>query len=269
LFATKPIWKVPACVGVPESLSPEKVTPLGSVPEEVIVGVGLPVAVTVKDPGDPTAKVVEDAEVISGAVPTFKVKDWLAPEPTPLAALTVIGKVPPAVGSPDKVAVPSPLSTKLTPFGNVPVSDNAAVGKAEVVTVKLFDEPSANEAELAEVMDGAWSIVRVKDWVALGLTPLEAMMVIGYAPPVDAAGVPDKVAVPLECTTNVTPEGSDPASVMLDTGFPVVVTVKLPEDPTVKVAEDVEVTDGAWSTVKVKVCVALGLTPLLALKVAE
>jgi hypothetical protein len=39
-----------------------------------MAGIGLPVAVTVNEPGDPTAKVAEDAEVMAGATPTVKVK---------------------------------------------------------------------------------------------------------------------------------------------------------------------------------------------------
>jgi len=75
----------------------------------------------------------------------------------------VIGKVPPCVGVPDKAAVPLPLSTKLTPFGKVPVSESDGVGKPDVMTVKLPDEPSSNVAEPVEVIAGAWSTVRVKD----------------------------------------------------------------------------------------------------------
>ena len=86
-------------------------------------------------------------------------------------------------------------------------------------------------------------------------------------PPVPAAGVPDKVAVPLAWATKLTPEGKDPVSAIVDVGLPVEVTVKLPEDPTVKVVEDAEVMAGAKSTVKVKDCVAFGLTPFVALMV--
>jgi len=63
-------------------------------------------------------------------------------------------------------------------------------------------------------------------------------------PPVPAAGVPDNVAVPLTCATNVTPEGKVPDSPSVEAGLPVEVTVKLPEDPTVNVAEDPDVIAG-------------------------
>ena len=71
-------------------------------------------------------------------------------------------------------------------------------------------------------------------------------------PPVPGAGVPDKVAVPLAWATKLTPVGKDPVSPIVDTGLPVEITVKLPEDPTVKVVDDAEVMAGAASTVRVK-----------------
>ena len=39
--------------------------------------------------------------------------------------------------------------------------------------------PTVKVVELPEVMAGAWSTVSVKLWVASGLTPLVAVMVIG------------------------------------------------------------------------------------------
>ncbi len=85
----------------------------------------------------------------------------------------------PAAGVPDRVAVPSPLSVKVTPLGNVPVSLSAAVGLPVDVTVKVPDDPSMKVVSFADVMAGAASTVRVKDWVASGLTPLLAVMVSG------------------------------------------------------------------------------------------
>ena len=136
-----------------------------------------------------------------------------------------------------------------------------------MVTVKLFDDPSTNDVEAADVMPGAWSTVSVNDWLASGLTPFVALMVSGYVPPVPAAGVPDRVAVPLAWATKVTPAGRDPVLETVAAGLPVVITVKLPEDPTVKVVEDADVIAGAASTVKVNDWVAFGLTPFEALKV--
>lgn len=67
LLAVKEIWKLPDCVGVPDNTPPEKVTPVGSVPDSAIVGVGKPVAVTVKVLNVPEAKVVLLALVMAGA----------------------------------------------------------------------------------------------------------------------------------------------------------------------------------------------------------
>jgi hypothetical protein len=67
------------------------VTPLGSAPVSVRVGVGDPVVVTVKLPAVPTVNVVLAALVIAGgAWFTFNVKLWLVAVPTPLLAVIVI-----------------------------------------------------------------------------------------------------------------------------------------------------------------------------------
>lgn len=54
-------------------------------------------------------------------------------------------------------------------------------------------------------------------------------------PPVPAAGVPESVAVPLPLLVNITPEGRVPVRESVALGEPVVVKVKLPLVPTVKV----------------------------------
>ena len=64
-----------------------KVTPEGRAPDSLSVGVGEPVAVTVKLPAAPTGKVVLFALVMEGATGvglTVKVKLCEASEPTPL-----------------------------------------------------------------------------------------------------------------------------------------------------------------------------------------
>ena len=50
--------------------------------------------------------------------------------------------------------------------------------------------------------------VSVKLWVALGATPLVAVMVKGKVPALPSAGVPARVAVPSPLSVNVTPDGS-------------------------------------------------------------
>ena len=62
---------------------------------------------------------------------TVRVKCWVAFEPTPLLAVMVSGYEPAALAAavPDRVAVPSPLSRKLTPLGRAPLSERAAAGR--------------------------------------------------------------------------------------------------------------------------------------------
>src|SRR5579875_317557 len=61
-------------------------------------------------------------------------------------------------------------------------------------------------------------------------------MVIGKLPPLPAAGVPARVAVPLPLSVKVTPPGRVPVSVSAGTGEPVAVMVSLNAVPTVDVA---------------------------------
>ena len=84
------------------------------------------------------------------------------------------------MGVPARVAVPSPLSAKLTPVGSAPLSTREAVGVPVEVTVKLPALPSPKVVLSADVMAGdwrVWSTVRVKVWVASGAKPLPASMV--------------------------------------------------------------------------------------------
>ena len=66
------------------------VTPLGSVPLSLRVGVGEPVAVNVNEPAVPTVNVVLLALVMAGGWLTVSVKLWVAFVPTPLLAVKVM-----------------------------------------------------------------------------------------------------------------------------------------------------------------------------------
>jgi len=79
----------------------------------------------------------------------------------------------PAAGVPES----TPAVVKVTPEGRAPVSENVGDGTPEAVTVKVPAVPAVKVVLLALVMAGAWSTVRVKLWVALGLTPFEAVIV--------------------------------------------------------------------------------------------
>jgi len=112
-----------------------------------------------------------------------------------------------------------PLSATATP----------EIGGPEAVPEKeTVPEMVQFVVQLATVADN------VKDCVAFGTTPLFAVMVIGLT---DApAGVPLMVAVPLPLSTKVIGLGSDPLVMLkLGIGLPLVVTVKLPFEPTVNV----------------------------------
>ena len=77
------------------------------------------------------------------------------------------------------------------------------------------------------------------------------------------AGVPLRTPVALK----LTPLGNGPLALKVGAGNPVAVAVKLPKLPSVKLTLFALVIAGAWFTVRVKFCVALLPTPLLAVKV--
>src|SRR5579859_7330585 len=156
-----PAAGVPASVAVPLPLS-LKVTPDGSAPVSVKLGAGKPVVVTEKVPAEPTVKVVALTLLMAGALPTIKVKFWLAGVPTPLVAVMVMGKEPVVLVVPERVAVPLPLSTNVIPVGSAPDSARAAVGIAVVVTEKVPEVPATNEVVLALVMVGCSLTVMLK-----------------------------------------------------------------------------------------------------------
>jgi len=83
---------VPVVVAVPLSTPAAlNVTPLGSVPLSLRVGVGKPVAVTGNEPAVPTVNVVLLALVMAGGWLTMSVKLWVAFGETPLPAVKVRG----------------------------------------------------------------------------------------------------------------------------------------------------------------------------------
>jgi hypothetical protein len=231
---------VPLSVAVPFPLL-VNVTPLGSVPVSLSVGVGLPVAVPVNVPAVPTVNVVLLPLVIAGAWLAWlivSVKLCVAAVPTPLLAVIVNAYVPavPVAGVPPSVAVPLPLFVNVTPLGSAPLSlIDDTVGFPVVAIVKLPAVPTVNVVLAPLVIAGAWLTVSVKLCVAAVPTPLLAVIVSGYVPPVPVAGVPPSVAVPFPLFVNVTPLGNVPVSLSVGVGLPVAVTVNVPAVPTVNV----------------------------------
>ena len=155
---------VPEIVAVPSPLS-VKVRPLGSEPAVLAsAAAGEPVVVTVKVFATPVVKVVALELVNAGATPglvTVSVKPcsaWPAAE----VALSVSGKSWLVAGGtvaaetvPEIVAVPSPLSVKVSPAGSEPVFARAAAGEPVVVTVKVLTTPVVKVVALALVKAGA------------------------------------------------------------------------------------------------------------------
>src|SRR5581483_7253330 len=130
-------------------------TPVGSRPVSDSAGAGVPLAVTLKLPGTPSANTVALALVIAGAVPpTVKVKFCTASGFTPSVAVIVSGNAPTTVGVPESVPVPLRLSTKLTPAGKAPAVIICGVGLPVVVTVKDPGALNANTVALALVIAG-------------------------------------------------------------------------------------------------------------------
>jgi hypothetical protein len=99
----------------------------------IVAAVGTPVVVTVKVPGTPVWKAAALALVIAGGWFTVSVKFCVAFGSVPLAAVIVIGKLPPAAGVPES----TPAVLSVTPAGRAPVAEKVGAGKPVAVTVKL------------------------------------------------------------------------------------------------------------------------------------
>jgi hypothetical protein len=124
------------------------------------------------------------------------------------------------------VAVPLPLSVKLTPVGSVPVSPSEGAGDPVVVTVKVPAVPTVKAVDAALAKTGPWPTMIESVWLAFGPTPFAAVMLTGNVPVV--LGVPDRSAVPLPWSASTSPSRA-PTSVMADVGEPVVVTAYEPD----------------------------------------
>src|SRR5690242_15722251 len=112
--------------------------------------------VTVKPPAELTVAAVLLAVVAVAASLRVRVKLSVASGDWPLCAVMVTWEPPRgrAAEVPLSVAVPSPLSTKLTPLGSdAPPSLRLGVGKPRVVTLKLPAVPTVKVVLLALVMD--------------------------------------------------------------------------------------------------------------------
>src|SRR5688572_22464593 len=153
------------------------------------------------------------------------------------------------------------LVLKLRPLGKLPVRLKLGAGKPVAVGVYVFAAPATKVVVAAPLMPGAWFTVSVKLCDAAEPTPLLALSVSEYVPPLPPAGVPESTPV---VVFSVTPLGRLPVTPNVGAGSPDAVTVKLPALPTVNVLELAEVIAGACVTPMVTVRESLLPTPLLA-----
>jgi hypothetical protein len=140
----------------------------------------------------------------------------------PAATVTLAGTVAAAV-----LLLPS--VTAAPPAGAALLSITVPVEEAPPVTLAGF--------RVTEVTTAAGGFtVSVKLCEAFVPTPLLAVIVREYVPPLPDDGVPLSAAVPFPLLWNVTPLGSVPVSAYEGVGVPVVVIAKLPAVPAVNVA---------------------------------
>src|SRR5262249_32036643 len=139
-----------------------------------VVAAGKPaVVVTVKVRFWPTVNVSLAALVKVGGVTTVNLSTWVTGGVTPSLAVTVTTYWPIArPGAPARVAVPSPLSWKVTPAGSRPVSLSAGVRPEEVVTVNALARPAAKLVAPGLVNDGGSAPVTTTVFVLAPGRPL-------------------------------------------------------------------------------------------------
>ena len=236
------------------------VTPLGSVPLSLSVGVGKPVAVTVKVPAVPTVKVV-----LAGAGDGRRLGRLVDGEREGLRGVGAH-----AVGGGDGQGVDAPGAGRrgAAEHAGAVVVEGHAAGQRAALAQRRGRHAGGRHREAARRAHreggavGAGDGRRLVDGEGEGLGGVAAHAVGGGEGqvvgrrPVLAAGVPLSTPV---VVLNVTPLGSVPLSLSVGVGTPVAVTVKLPAVPTVKVVLLALVMAGAWVawlTVRVKVWVA-------------
>ncbi len=101
----------------------------------------------------------------------------------------------------------------------------------------VLSSPWGNEVDLKAMA----TTLTVKVWVATGLTPFDALIVMR-----ERAGLSRDVPVRTPEAFNVTPVGSVPVSEKVGAGSPEALTLKEPAIPLTKVAEFDDVITGAW-----------------------
>ena len=258
---------VPASVAVPSPLS-VNVSLDGSLPSSGQGGGGHPGRPDSKGPGLADDNVVWSALVIRGFWRTMRVKNWLSGLATFLA-VTLNVYTPPVVGVPESVAVPSPLSFAVSPGGRLRDSDNVHVGHPVDVAVKV---PGLADGKGGAV--GAGDLARLVDREGEALGGGRSDTVRGGdRERVRTAGIRSRCsrkcrrAVPVVRERDSRRQGGAPSD-SVELGTPVVMTVKVPSWPVVKAVPVELVIPDAWRTWRLKVWVASGVTPFVAVIVS-
>lgn len=145
-----------------------------------------------------------------------------------------------ATGVPERVAVPSWLSVKVSPF--CLAADKVVDRAADELVVVMVKLPAAFKVKLAVVPEVKASALTVSTWVVSGPTPLLAWIVMVNVPPTVGAA-PLTVAVPaldLVPGVKVAHDGT-PVALTVAVGDPDVVTVKFTFLPAAMLMELAEV----------------------------
>src|SRR5262249_22436627 len=207
------------------------------------------------------ANVAAAALVKVGACVTMTVKPCVAFGSVPFVAVSATGKSPPCVGVPDS----SPAGDSVRPLGSTPaVTLTVGGGKPVISTWNVVPGVfSANVAVFALVIAGGAVTRTVKLCVAFGSVPLVA----------DRGGGKDALSVAVRANSpaddNVRPGGSVPVvTLTVGVGKPVIVTWNVvPAMFSPNVAVFTLVIAGGALTRTVKLCVAFGSVPLVAVSV--
>src|SRR5262249_35355487 len=137
--------------------------PLGRTSLVVNLGMGKPLAATVKEPPEPTVNVRALAVVNAGASLTVKVKPCVVAAPTPLLAVEVRGEGPPlpaAGGPPGAAGLGRGRGGRVAARGGARLARSGGGGRPEAVSASAPAVPTVKLARAALVRAGASLAVR-------------------------------------------------------------------------------------------------------------
>ncbi len=266
---TEVMWLVAPLYSLADSTSRSPpVVWVGKEPDRVVDdAVSVPLAVCTRCGAEATAVTVRlNVAVWVGVPDAFPVPVTVIgynPGVVPDAVVTAMVELPPEVtdvGVNDTVApVGSPVADRATDWGPL----LAVVTMLVVAALPAATLVEGGEAAMVKSGGGGAALTtRVKLWLAGVPYPLLALMVTGYELFDPPAGVPARVAVPLWLSVKVTPLGREPVSESPMGVLPLVVTVKVPGLPMVKVVVLAEVMAGGVLTTSGKVTEWVWVVPV-------